>query len=90
MRAFEHVVIPKMKTPVIYMNISRLTDYRKDGHPSIYRMEYKTAEEQTAAEQHQDCSHWCFAQLFQWPLPYFKRETYSNSFQVSGTPGKHQ
>ncbi|KAG5050737.1 hypothetical protein JHK87_002935 [Glycine soja] len=59
MRAFEHVVIPKMKTPVIYMNISRLTDYRKDGHPSIYRMEYKTAEEQTAAEQHQDCSHWC-------------------------------
>ncbi|CAJ1931408.1 unnamed protein product [Sphenostylis stenocarpa] len=59
MRALEHVVIPKMKTPVIYMNISRLTDYRKDGHPSIYRREYKTAEEQASAELHQDCSHWC-------------------------------
>ncbi|KAK7367838.1 hypothetical protein VNO80_09856 [Phaseolus coccineus] len=59
MRALEHVVIPKMKTPVIYMNISRLTDYRKDGHPSIYRMEYKTPEEHASAELHQDCSHWC-------------------------------
>ncbi|XP_027362825.1 protein trichome birefringence-like 2 [Abrus precatorius] len=58
MRAFEHV-IPKMKIPVIYMNISRLTDYRKDGHPSIYRMEYKTEAERTSAELHQDCSHWC-------------------------------
>ncbi|RDX80540.1 Protein trichome birefringence-like 2, partial [Mucuna pruriens] len=58
MRAFEHV-IPKMKTPVIYMNISRLTDYRKDGHPSIYRMEYKTEAERISAELHQDCSHWC-------------------------------
>ncbi|RZC93995.1 hypothetical protein C5167_016689 [Papaver somniferum] len=45
----------KMKTPVIYMNISRLTDYRKDGHPSIYR----TEEERVAALHSQDCSHWC-------------------------------
>ncbi|RHN41663.1 hypothetical protein MtrunA17_Chr8g0368451 [Medicago truncatula] len=29
-------------------------------------------------------------QIFQVPFPYFKRETYNNSFQVSGTPGKHQ
>ncbi|OIW10584.1 hypothetical protein TanjilG_15956 [Lupinus angustifolius] len=58
MRALDNI-IPKMKTPVIYMNISRLTDYRKDGHPSIYRMEYKTAEERASAELHQDCSHWC-------------------------------
>ncbi|KAF2286702.1 hypothetical protein GH714_023735 [Hevea brasiliensis] len=58
MRAFEHVLLD-MKSPVIYLNISRLTDYRKDGHPSIYRMQYKTAEEQIAAERSQDCSHWC-------------------------------
>ncbi|KAJ1399495.1 PMR5 N-terminal domain [Sesbania bispinosa] len=58
MRALEHI-IQKMKTPVIYMNISRITDYRKDAHPSIYRMEYKTEAERTSAEQHQDCSHWC-------------------------------
>lgn len=58
MRAFEHVLLG-MKTPVTYLNISRLTGYRKDGHPSIYRMQYKTAEEQIAAERSQDCSHWC-------------------------------
>ncbi|KAB2609660.1 protein trichome birefringence-like 2 [Pyrus ussuriensis x Pyrus communis] len=58
MRALEHV-LKEMKTPVIYLNISRLTDYRKDGHPSIYRMKYKTVEEQITAERSQDCSHWC-------------------------------
>ncbi|KAI3720326.1 hypothetical protein L6452_21242 [Arctium lappa] len=58
MRAFDNV-LRGMKTPVVYLNISRLTDYRKDGHPSIYRMAYKTVEEQIAAERSQDCSHWC-------------------------------
>ena len=58
MRAFNNV-LREMKTPVVYLNISRLTDYSKDGHPSIYRMEYKTVEEQIAAERSQDCSHWC-------------------------------
>ncbi|KAK1367439.1 Protein trichome birefringence [Heracleum sosnowskyi] len=28
-------VLQNMKTPVTYLNITRLTDYRKDGHPSI-------------------------------------------------------
>ncbi|KAJ7953584.1 Protein trichome birefringence-like [Quillaja saponaria] len=58
MRALEYVV-QEMKTPVIYLNISRLIDYRKDGHPSIYRMEYKTEAERINAEQYQDCSHCC-------------------------------
>lgn len=58
MRALDHV-LEEMKTPVVYMNISRLTDYRKDGHPSIYRMTYKTAAEESAAVHVQDCSHWC-------------------------------
>ncbi|EXB82559.1 hypothetical protein L484_027736 [Morus notabilis] len=58
MRAFDNV-LREMKTPVIYLNISRLTDYRKDGHPSIYRMIYKSEEEQMAAVTSQDCSHWC-------------------------------
>ncbi|KAI3694188.1 hypothetical protein L1987_77149 [Smallanthus sonchifolius] len=57
MRAFDNV-LHVIKTPVIYLNISRLTDYRKDGHPSIYRTVYKTMslEQRIAA---QDCSHWC-------------------------------
>ncbi|MCE3052399.1 hypothetical protein HAX54_052524 [Datura stramonium] len=54
-----HHVLHNMTTPVIYMNISRLTDYRKDGHPSIYRKEYQTVEEQMAGVHSQDCSHWC-------------------------------
>ncbi|XP_041013182.1 protein trichome birefringence-like 2 [Juglans microcarpa x Juglans regia] len=58
MRALEHVLL-ETKSPVLYLNISRLTDYRKDGHPSIHRMEYKTVEERIAAERSQDCSHWC-------------------------------
>lgn len=58
MRALEYV-IGEMKTPVVYLNITSLTDYRKDGHPSIYRTKYKTIEEQIAAERSQDCSHWC-------------------------------
>lgn len=58
MKAVEHV-LQQMKTPVVYLNISKLTDYRKDAHPSIYRKIYKTAEEKRAAVSSQDCSHWC-------------------------------
>nr|GMD24664.1 protein trichome birefringence-like 2 [Ipomoea batatas] len=52
MEVLEHV-LHDMRTPVAYMNISRLTDYRKDGHPSIYRVYSKSS------LQAQDCSHWC-------------------------------
>ena len=61
MRAVESV-LQEMNTPVTYMNISRLSDYRKDGHPSIFRrsMEYKTKKEQNdLAKKSQDCVHWC-------------------------------
>ncbi|CAN1310876.1 Protein trichome birefringence-like 2 [Linum perenne] len=58
MKVLENV-LQGMKTPVTYLNISRLTDHRKDGHPSIYRMKYKTSAARLAAERSQDCSHWC-------------------------------
>ncbi|GAB2297386.1 Transducin beta-like protein 2 [Dionaea muscipula] len=58
MRTLQHV-LKQMKTPVIYLNVTRLTDYRKDGHPSIYRTIYETSEQRETAEQSQDCSHWC-------------------------------
>ncbi|KZV14529.1 protein trichome birefringence [Dorcoceras hygrometricum] len=47
-----------MKTHVGYMNITRMTDYRKDGHPSIYR-KHHTSEEERSPLSYQDCSHWC-------------------------------
>nr|CAB3467408.1 unnamed protein product [Digitaria exilis] len=52
-------VIYKMKTPVVYLNITRMSDYRKDAHPSIYRKQNLTDEERRSPERYQDCSHWC-------------------------------
>ncbi|PIN18987.1 hypothetical protein CDL12_08338 [Handroanthus impetiginosus] len=55
MKILEYV-LKGMKAPVTYLNISRLTDYRKDGHPSVYRPDFQTAQQEVHA---QDCSHWC-------------------------------
>ncbi|CAH8260172.1 unnamed protein product [Arabidopsis lyrata] len=52
-------VLSGMKTPVTYLNITRLTDYRKDAHPSIYRKQKLSAEESKSPLLYQDCSHWC-------------------------------
>ncbi|XVF55993.1 hypothetical protein PTKIN_Ptkin06aG0080400 [Pterospermum kingtungense] len=55
-------VLKGMKTHVTYLNITRLTDFRKDGHPSIYRKHRKqhlTEDERIAPLKYQDCSHWC-------------------------------
>lgn len=48
-----------MKTQVTYLNITRITDYRKDGHPSIYRKQNLSDEERRSPLRFQDCSHWC-------------------------------
>ncbi|KAL9671761.1 hypothetical protein QQ045_009334 [Rhodiola kirilowii] len=45
-------VIAEMKTHVFYLNITKMTSFRKDGHPSIFRPFGK-------AGKAQDCSHWC-------------------------------
>ncbi|CAK8563758.1 unnamed protein product [Lathyrus sativus] len=50
-------VIAEMKTPVLYLNITKMTDYRKDGHPSIYRE--PGFYENKGQRMVQDCSHWC-------------------------------
>ncbi|CAA0837484.1 Protein trichome birefringence [Striga hermonthica] len=52
-------VIRNMKTRVTYLNVTRMTDYRKDGHPSIYRKRNYTDEERRSPLSFQDCSHWC-------------------------------
>lgn len=52
-------VINGMKTPVTYLNITRMTDYRKDAHPSVYRKQNLTEEERKDPLRFQDCSHWC-------------------------------
>ncbi|KAJ4868645.1 Protein trichome birefringence-like 1 [Raphanus sativus] len=52
-------VLRGMKTPVTYLNITRLTDYRKDAHPSVYRKQKYTVIERRSPLLYQDCSHWC-------------------------------
>eukprot|EP00252_Welwitschia_mirabilis_P025082 TRINITY_DN7701_c0_g2_i1.p1 TRINITY_DN7701_c0_g2~~TRINITY_DN7701_c0_g2_i1.p1 ORF type:complete len:573 (+),score=121.47 TRINITY_DN7701_c0_g2_i1:156-1874(+) len=52
-------VLNEMKNKVLYLNITRMTDYRKDAHPSIYRREYLSQEERIKSVRYQDCSHWC-------------------------------
>lgn len=58
MRVLESV-LKYMKTPVSYMNITRMTDFRKDGHPSVYRKQNLSPEERKSPLRYQDCSHWC-------------------------------
>lgn len=52
-------VLKGMKTHVTYLNITRMTEYRKDGHPSIYRKQNLTDAEMRSPLSFQDCSHWC-------------------------------
>ncbi|KAH0881045.1 hypothetical protein HID58_068439 [Brassica napus] len=52
-------VLKGMKSPVTYLNITRLTDYRKDAHPSVYRKHKLSAKERKSPLLYQDCSHWC-------------------------------
>ncbi|GLT97476.1 hypothetical protein SLE2022_150380 [Rubroshorea leprosula] len=50
-------VIREMKVPVILLNVTKLTNFRKDGHPSRYG---KTMTEgKKVSTRRQDCSHWC-------------------------------
>jgi len=58
MRVLEKV-LKYMKTPVSYLNITRMADFRKDGHPSVYRKQNLSPEERKSPLRYQDCSHWC-------------------------------
>lgn len=52
-------VFKGMKNRVTYLNVTKMTDYRKDGHPSIYRKQNYSEEERRSPLSFQDCSHWC-------------------------------
>lgn len=50
-------VVNEMKFPVHILNVSKLTNFRKDGHPSIYGQ--KPIPGRKVSRRRQDCSHWC-------------------------------
>lgn len=52
-------VLKGMNSPVFYLNITKMSDFRKDAHPSVYRKQKLTEEERRSPLKYQDCSHWC-------------------------------
>ncbi|KAF5481420.1 hypothetical protein F2P56_002070 [Juglans regia] len=54
--------IRRMRTPVRYLNITKLSQYRKDGHTTLNTIRQKKlpkAMKQRQPMSHDDCSHWC-------------------------------
>ncbi|KAH1216279.1 hypothetical protein AAZX31_13G086000 [Glycine max] len=50
-------VIRGMKVPVKLLNVTKLTNFRKDGHPSVFGK--NTMGGRKVSTRKQDCSHWC-------------------------------
>ncbi|KAH7842529.1 hypothetical protein Vadar_006434 [Vaccinium darrowii] len=56
--------ISKLKTrglKIQMLNITQLSEYRKDGHPSVYRKLWRplSAQQLSDPRNYADCSHWC-------------------------------
>ncbi|CAN6200900.1 unnamed protein product [Urochloa humidicola] len=45
--------IGRMRFPVRLLNVTKLTNFRRDGHPSVY------GKAGGVSKRKQDCSHWC-------------------------------
>ncbi|VFQ91659.1 unnamed protein product [Cuscuta campestris] len=54
-------VLDTLGTKVSVLNITKLSEYRKDGHPSIYRKFWETLSPEKLADpsSYSDCVHWC-------------------------------
>ncbi|KAD3067641.1 hypothetical protein R6Q59_018343 [Mikania micrantha] len=54
-------IVNKLKSKVRVLNITQMSEYRKDGHPSIYRKfwESRSAEQLANPTSYSDCIHWC-------------------------------
>ncbi|KAK4485584.1 hypothetical protein RD792_008227 [Penstemon davidsonii] len=50
-------VVKEMEVPLVLLNVTRLTNYRKDGHPSVYGKNVTGIKK--VSTRRQDCSHWC-------------------------------
>lgn len=59
-------VTKSMKFPVYFMNITRISEYRKDAHTSLYTIrqgKILTPEQQADPATYADCIHWCLPGL---------------------------
>ncbi|GLT45460.1 hypothetical protein SLA2020_192890 [Shorea laevis] len=55
-------VIGDMHSPVYLLDITMLSELRKDGHPSIYSGDL-SPDQRANPDQSADCSHWCLPGL---------------------------
>lgn len=54
--------ISEMRTPVTYLNITRMSEYRQDAHTSVYTTRHEkalTKDEKNQPDEFADCDHWC-------------------------------
>ncbi|CAL5190164.1 unnamed protein product [Lathyrus oleraceus] len=59
-------VTKSMKVPVYFINITTLSEYRKDAHTSVYTIrqgKMLTPEQQADPTTYADCIHWCLPGL---------------------------
>jgi len=55
-------VVGRMKVPVNFINITQLSEYRIDGHTSVYTEttgEVLTDKQKANPKRYADCIHWC-------------------------------
>ncbi|KAL5540563.1 hypothetical protein UlMin_045256 [Ulmus minor] len=61
-----HNITKSMKVPVHFINITALSEYRKDAHTSVYTIrqgKMLTPEQQSDPATYADCIHWCLPGL---------------------------
>ncbi|KAF8397202.1 hypothetical protein HHK36_016109 [Tetracentron sinense] len=58
-------VFSKSKAPITFLNITQLSEYRKDAHTSIYKKQWNplTPEQLANPVSYADCVHWCLPGL---------------------------
>ncbi|PIA37488.1 hypothetical protein AQUCO_03000219v1 [Aquilegia coerulea] len=58
-------VFSKSTVPIAFLNITQLSEYRKDAHTSIYKKQWSplTPEQLANPVSYSDCVHWCLPGL---------------------------
>ncbi|KAH9317198.1 hypothetical protein KI387_018967, partial [Taxus chinensis] len=51
-------VLKRTRFPVVLLDITRLSEFRKDGHPSVYTSDLNAGQKKDP-DRFADCSHWC-------------------------------
>lgn len=58
-------VVEAAKAPITVLNVTQLSEYRKDAHTQIYKKQWTplTAEQLADPKSYADCIHWCLPGL---------------------------